>query len=129
VTVAAVVAALWFFTERDDATTSAPGIAAAPGQPLAADEAARFADDLRRGNVVILADAGSLRTAHMVAEDIAGPAEPSVREAGQAILVRRAPAVGAGVTAYAEGRKLTVARPTDPALRAFAEYWLGRAAG
>jgi hypothetical protein len=119
-----VLAALLFFTARDDATTSVPE-AAAPGQPFRG--AAPLPADLRRGNVVVVADAGNALGAKQVAADVAGPADPALRAAGQAVRVQRSRR--AGVTAYAEGRALTVSSAADPQLRAFLEYWLGRAAG
>lgn len=65
-----------------------------------------------------------------LALDVAGPALPGLRAAGQAVIVERAPATaGAAVTAYAWHRAFTTTDPGDPALRAFLDYWLGRAAG
>jgi hypothetical protein len=125
VALAAVLAALWFFTARDDATTSAPPAAAAPGRPFGGpypDAAA-----VRRGNVVLLAAPGQLRGAQALAGDLAGPASPALRDAGQAVLVQPGPAPG--VDAYAAGRTLRAARADAPALREFIEYWLGRSAG
>jgi hypothetical protein len=115
---------LWFFTTRDDATTSAPA-AAAPGVTNAAPTP--YDPDLRRGNVVLVAGPAQMDAARALAQDVAGPPDAALRAAGQAVLVRRGAA--AGVTAYAAGRRLTAAAASDPGLRTFVEYWLGRAAG
>ena len=97
-TVAAVLGVLAFFNSRDDATIGEDG-SSAPGQP--APEAT--APELRRGNVVLRfgdpADAAALRR-------LAGEYGPaSLAGAGQAVLVRRAPAAQ-GVVAEAYRRRL-----------------------
>jgi hypothetical protein len=126
-----VLVAVWFFTTRDDATTSSPA-AVAPGRPLRDNRMAdRDARDLHRGNVILVVDRSQLAAARALASDIAGPPEPALRAAGQAVLVRTGDVTvaPAAVTAYAQGRTMTTATARDPALRAFVEYWLGRAAG
>lgn len=128
--VAAALLTLWFFTTRDDATTTAPQ-PAAPGRPFATTSP--FAADLRLGNVVLAASDDQLAPARALAEAVAGAPDPALRTAGQAVLVRRAAQAGpgpqpSGVSAFAQGRTLHVAQAGDPALRTFVEYWLGRAA-
>lgn len=60
--------------------------------------------------------------------DISGPFDPELAAAGQMVLlVRRADA--RGIQALAWRRRLQVAGPHDPRLRAFAEAWLGQGAG
>jgi hypothetical protein len=124
-----VLLALWFFTSRDDATTSGPRVAA-PG--VAWSGAPPHAADVARGNVVLVpADASAAAAAKALARAVGGTPTAELRAAGQAVLVDRpadAPPAGA-VVAYAAGRRLGVAAAADPRLRAFVEYWLGRAAG
>ncbi len=125
---AAAVAAVAFFVARDDAPVApegGPGVAVERLGP-----AARDAPRTRPGNVQLLhadrADAAPLRA---LAEEVAGPPSAELEAAGQAVLVRRAAAVGHGVLALAGGRGLRTDDPADPRLRAFVEAWLGRAGG
>ncbi|HEX8085198.1 MAG TPA: hypothetical protein VF529_12980 [Solirubrobacteraceae bacterium] len=119
-TVAAVLGLLAFLNSRDDATIGEDRVA--PGK---VDESLT-ADRLRRGNVVLLygraADRAPLEA---LAEEIAGPSDPALVEAGAAVIVERRPR-GESVIANAYKRALVVESPTDPALREFAEYWLAR---
>jgi hypothetical protein len=81
---------------------------------------------LELGNVVILYDGPRPAPALMrLQKDVAGPFDAELAAAGQAvILARRA---GAGpATALAWKRILRARDPADPALRDFAEFWLGR---
>jgi hypothetical protein len=82
-----------------------------------------------------------------LADQVAGgPATPALRAAGQAVEVDAPTGFGQAletctdvatgkritcptITAYAQGRIFTATSATDPALRAFVEYWLGRASG
>ncbi|QEC49097.1 hypothetical protein FSW04_16950 [Baekduia soli] len=124
-----MLAALWFFTTRDDATTSAPVAPAEPGTALTA--ATPYDRDLRLGNVVLAAAPAQFAAAHALADDLAGRPTAALRRAGQAVLVRHAPdgAAAPGITAYARGRTAQADAATDPGLRTFVDYWLGRAAG
>jgi hypothetical protein len=63
-----------------------------------------------------------------LAADIAGPPSSELEQAGQAVLVRRAPDAK-GIVAVAGDRGVRVADPADPGLRAFIEGNLGAAAG
>lgn len=80
------------------------------------------------GNVVIehdrRADGPALQA---LAEEIAGPATPALRRAGQAVEVRYSRGAGGIVARSAQGR-LVARSASDPALRAFVEHWLGRGA-
>jgi hypothetical protein len=81
---------------------------------------------LQLGNVVILYDGARPAPALVrLQRDVAGPFDAELAAAGQAvILARRA---GAGpATALAWKRILRASDPADPALREFAEFWLGR---
>jgi hypothetical protein len=78
------------------------------------------------GNVVILYDGARPAPALVrLQQEVAGPFDAELAAAGQAvILARRA---GAGpATALAWKRILRARDPADPALRDFAEFWLGR---
>jgi hypothetical protein len=145
---AGVALALWFFTANDGATTSGPA-AAAPGQRH--DDPARYARDLRTGDVVLeVLDAREHPGARALARSVAGPDDPALRAAGQAVILdppsvanpanlgtaqRDCATVGGAATdcpaivAYAHGRALAVASAGDPRLRGFVEYWLGRSSG
>ena len=91
----------------------------------------RLTDDqilhaLELGNVVILYDAPDPGAAlERLQEEVAGPFDAELAAAGQAvILARRA---GAGpATALAWRRVYETSDSRDPALREFAEAWLGR---
>jgi hypothetical protein len=122
--VAGVVAALAFFSSRDDATTDTPLTVDGPG--LAAPAATGAF--LRRGNLAVSAPPGQLPAARALAQDVGGPPTADLRAAGQAIVVRPAPA-GADVVVQAWRRELRVPAARDPRLREFLEFWLGRGAG
>jgi hypothetical protein len=125
---AAVLLALWFFTARDDATTSGPP-PAVPG--VAATVPARYAADVSRGNVVIATgDAAQRVQARRLASEIAGAPSAALRAAGQAVIVDEAnPGPRGELVAWAQDRRLAAPSADDPHLLAFVEYWLGRAAG
>jgi hypothetical protein len=120
VALAAVAGLVAVLQSRDEA-----GIESAPPGAPAPDADERR---LRLGNVVLTyrapRDAGPLRA---LAEELAGPADPSLVAAGQAVIVERVPDQAEAVVAEAFRRRQTAARPDDPAVRVFAEYWLGRA--
>jgi hypothetical protein len=135
--------AVWFFTANDGATTSGPPVAA-PG--VATTVPPQYAGDVRRGNVVleVRTTAGAPAARGLAAALGDGAKDPALRAAGQAVLLAGPAGSPSGVAepeivctappcpqvaAYAEGRRLTVASAADPRLRAFVEYWLGRAAG
>jgi hypothetical protein len=120
VTVAAILGLLAFLSSRDDATIAEDRNA--PGQ--AAPEA--MSPELEQGNVVIrYRDEAAGPPLRELAESLGG-ADPALREAGQAVVVRAGNVDG--IIAEAYKRRLTVASPDDPKLREFAEYWLGRGA-
>jgi hypothetical protein len=127
--------AVWFFTANDDATTGAPATALAPGVAAAQDPRA-FAGELARGNLVLsIDDTAGFPAARRLARTVTGGTEDSAAllAAGQSIRVV-APEGGQGgqggkIIAYAHGRTITAPSLDDPGLRAFLEYWLGRAAG
>jgi hypothetical protein len=153
VALAGVVAAVWFFTANDDATTSGPAVQE-PG--VAWTRPPPHAADVRRGNVVLaVTDPAQAPQARALAREIAGPDDGRLRASGQAVIVdapaapSKVPAddpvlgTSAGdcrdaagrtrtcptVLAYAQGRAFSTTSAADPALRAFVEYWLGRSSG
>jgi hypothetical protein len=143
--IAGIVAVALIVSSRDDSQVA--GAAQGPGrvQPEGADPPAsgphrnelvtrdrqEITDDqllqaLQLGNVVILyAGARPAPALVRLQKDVAGPFDAELAAAGQAvILARRA---GAGpATALAWQRILRADDPADPALRQFAEFWLGR---
>lgn len=82
---------------------------------------------LSQGNVVIAYDAAE-PPAELVTlqEEVAGPFDPQLAAAGQAVILARRPGVG-GIVALAWRRKLEASGPDDPALREFTEAYLGQA--
>lgn len=78
---------------------------------------------LELGNVVLAYDA-SRPPARLRAlqDDVAGPFDPQLAAAGQAIVLARVRGTGSGI-ALAWRHSLNAA---SPELRAFAEHWLGR---
>jgi hypothetical protein len=111
-----------------DPPTSGPHAVAATAR-----DGGELSDDqlltlLERGNVVLLYGAAQPPAALRSLQDaVAGPFDPAVAAAGQAVaLARRAGTTG--VVALAWTRMLRTSSPADPALRAFAEAWLGRGA-
>jgi hypothetical protein len=121
-TVLLVAGAAAFFVSRDDATV--PGASqSGPGEarPKGAEPA------VRAGNVVLLhSDERLTLELRRFAERIAGPPDPALRAAGQAVLVQQQPNLEVPVTAVTATRMLEADGPDDPALEAFVEYWLGR---
>ena len=61
-----------------------------------------------------------------LAEELGGPPDPALEEAGQAVVVERRPDQGAEVVARAWRRRLEAPSATDPSVREFVEAWLGQ---
>jgi hypothetical protein len=82
---------------------------------------------LELGNVVILYDARRPPAAlEQLQEDVmGGPFDAEVAAAGQAVILARRPGAGPA-TALAWRRILQADDPSDPDLREFTEFWLGR---
>jgi hypothetical protein len=99
-------------------------------EPVTRDATALSDDQLlealQLGNVVLTYDTTqpppALRT---LQEDVAGPFDPQLAAAGQAVILDRRPGAN-GVIALAWRRRLRATDPADPQLRAFAETWLGQ---
>ena len=110
----------------DEPPTSGPHRA----EPVARDET-ELSDDqilqaLQLGNVIVTYEE-SKPPAALVAlqKDVLGGAfDPSLAEAGQAVILARRP--GAGTQALAWRRRLVASGPDDPKLRDFADAWLGQ---
>lgn len=112
-----------------DPPTSGPHVPAPvtrDGGPLTDDQ---LVHALELGDVVLFygerrPPAGLRR----LADDVAGPFDPKLAEAGQSVILARRPGTR-GVIAAAWGHLLPVSAPDDPALRDFVDFWLGRGAG
>jgi hypothetical protein len=140
------VLVLLFFEGRDDAEVpQSGGSAGAPGQvvtdqrraqapaPIRRDRV-RLTDDqllhaLELGDVVLLygtsAPPPRLRA---LQEQISGPFDPLLAANGAAVILARRPGTD-GVVALAWRRILRAPSAADPALQAFANYWLGHGRG
>ena len=62
-----------------------------------------------------------------LATSVAGPFTPALADTGQAVVLARRPRVS-GVIGLAWTHLIHVITPSDPSLREFASYWLGRGA-
>jgi hypothetical protein len=78
---------------------------------------------LELGNVVIVYDQPS-PALERLQEDVSGPFDAELAAAGQAVILARRDGAGPA-TALAWRRVLRADDPSDPALREFAEAWLG----
>lgn len=123
VALAGTVALITFFQSRDAATVESAGPEEVPG----VDAPDETDERLQAGNVILTyrrQEDGPVLEA--LAEDIAGPADEEVIDAGLAVVVLRRPNQSAGqVVAHAKGRRLVVEQPDDPQVRDFVEYFLG----
>jgi hypothetical protein len=83
---------------------------------------------LSRGNVVLLYSGRSAPAAlRTLASSLAGPFAPALAAAGQAVIL--SPRRGtSGIVAVAWNHLLRTGQPTDPQLREFVSFWLGRVA-
>jgi len=121
VALAGTIGVITFFQARDE--SSIGGERSGPGVEAPDERSER----LRRGNVLLTykreQDGAALRA---LAEDIAGPPDPALEDAGQAILVERRPDQQQPVVARAWRRRLESPSVAQPAIREFAEAWLGQ---
>ena len=117
-------------TSGPDTPVSAPDAPPTSGNhrddPINADRT-ELTDDqiltaLAAGNVVIAYDG---EAPSGVQEDVSGGYDPELAAAGQAVILAKRPGVG-GVQALAWRHRLKASGPDDPALREFAEAWLGQ---
>ena len=132
VVVAAVVVALAgsvgliaFFQSRDDANITANDASSAPGVNAPSETEER----LRKGNVVITysdqSDGPALRA---LAEDVAGPPDMALVDAGQAVVIEQRPDQEDPVVAHAYKRRLVAQSGAEREVRQFVEFWLGQPA-
>jgi hypothetical protein len=119
-----VAGAAAFFVSRDDATVPrATESGSGPGEPRPENAEPK----VRPGNVVLLhSDERLTLDLRRLAERVAGPPDPALTAAGQAVLVQHRPNLDVPVTAVAVTRMLEASGPRDQALETFVEYWLGR---
>ena len=83
---------------------------------------------LEAGNVVLLYGTATEPPAlRALATDLGGAFDPSLARAGQAVILARRPGTS-GVVAVAWRHLLRASSARDPALRTFADDWLGRGA-
>jgi hypothetical protein len=131
---AAVVAAVLVLQSRDDAAEG-PGErveARCPGESAGITRDARplSEDQIRQatslGNVV-LRYPGSRPPAALreLQDELTGRFDAEIAAAGQAVILARG---GESIEALAWGRRQPASAPDDPALRTFAEAWLGEGA-
>ena len=86
----------------------------------------RLLHALELGNVVLLYP-GKEPPAELVRlqEEVAGPFDAELAAAGQTVVLARAPGIE-GYEALAWRHRQKASEASDPALREFADYWLGR---
>lgn len=94
-------------------------------------DAARMDDDellhaLELGDVVLVYGGARPPAAlRALADRVAGPFDPALAAAGQAVVLAQRPGTR-GVIALAWRHELRAASASDPALEPFADFWLGR---
>jgi Protein of unknown function (DUF3105) len=108
--------------------TSGPHVAV----PVQRDGAALSDDQLlqalQTGNVVFMYGTRAAPPGlPSLARALAPPFSPGLAAAGQAVILARRSGI-AGVLGLAWAHLVRVAEPTDPLLRSFANFWLGRGA-
>jgi hypothetical protein len=125
VALAGSIGLIAFFQSRDDADIGGSAGAEAPGVSAPAETEAR----LRKGNVVITysdqSDGPALRA---LAEDVAGPPDMTLVDAGQAVIVEQNPDQDEPVVVRAYKRRLVAQSGADREVREFVEHWLGQPA-
>jgi hypothetical protein len=125
VALAGSIGLIAFFQSRDDADISGADATAAPGvsAPSATEER------LRKGNIVITySDQGDGPALRALAEDVAGPPDMALVDAGQAVVVEQRPDQDDPVVAHAYRRRLVAQSGADREVREFIEFWLGQPA-
>jgi hypothetical protein len=100
--------------------------------PVTADESElnndQLLEALELGDVVLMYGSATpppgLRS---LADSVGGPFSSALAASGEAVILARRPGI-TGVTGLAWTHLVRVAGASDPLLRAFAQYWLGRGA-
>jgi hypothetical protein len=118
IAVAGVIGLIAFFNGRDSSTTNGP----------AATPSASVGNGPSDGNVVLTFSDPSFEPKLLaLAEGLGAKDTPALRQAGQAVIVRRDPQAG-GVVARAGGHRVVVTDPDSPQLQDFIDRWLGQGA-
>ena len=121
-TAAGIIGAAAYLYSRDDATVMARQDAGRPRPP-----GARPA--VRPGNVLLLyAETRQAPQLRALQREL-GTSGPALAAAGQALLVRRDPGLRVPIVALSARHRQDARAASEPAVRRFVEYWLGRAAG
>jgi Protein of unknown function (DUF3105) len=113
--------------------SSPPTSGAHAPAPVTADRR-RLTDDqvltaLAAGNVILFYGTAAPPPALVaLADRVAGPFDPQLAAAGQAVILARRPGTR-GATAAAWRHLQPAPSATDPALATFADFWLGRGSG
>ena len=118
-----IAVAISVFSARDDATVPQRTEQSGPGVERPAGETPQVAP----GNVMLLySDERLTRSLRRLAADTAGPPDPALVAAGQAVILQRRPNQPVAVVALSATRRLQATSARAPELRGFIEYWLGR---
>ena len=123
VALAGTVGLIAFLQSRDDAELEGGG-GSRPGV-----EAPQETDaELQRGNILLTyREPSDEKGLQEIALDVnGGPLDPSLRDAGAAVLIRRVPDQGERIVAHAYKRRLAAQTPDDPVLAEFIEAFLGQ---
>ena len=111
-----------FFQSRDDAELEGGG-GAQPGV-RAPDETSA---ELQRGNVLLTyREAADEKGLQVIARDLNGAPASELVDEGIAVIIRRVEDQPERIVAHAYERRLAAQSPEDPALREFAEVFLGQ---
>jgi Protein of unknown function (DUF3105) len=114
---------------NSDPPTSGPHVAEAVRRDAIVLTDDQVLHALELGNVVLAYGSAAPPPAlRSLAREISGPFDPALVQAGQAVILDRRPGTN-GVVALAWRHLLRTRSPSDPELRRFAEFWLGRGAG
>jgi uncharacterized protein YjeT (DUF2065 family) len=128
----AVVLLLLFLNSRDEAHVDPAAEVAAPGELYRTPEQLLDAGQVRLlalGDVYVLYGTARAPAAlRALREQLSGPPDPALEQAGQAVVLVRDPGTD-GVVALGGDHIVRTADPTDPQLESFASFWLGRGAG
>jgi hypothetical protein len=139
------VLVLLFFEGRDTSQVPQSDSRSAPGQVVTDQRQAQAPATIRRDGVelsedqllhalelgdVVLSYGTSAPPPQLRAlqEQVSGPFDPVLAANGAAVILARRAGTD-GVVALAWRRRLQAPSPTDPTLKEFANYWLGRGRG
>ena len=121
-TAVGIIGAAAYFNSRDDATLTV-------GQGVGQLRPPGARPPVRPGNVLLLySDARQAPGLRALARELGGSG-PALAAAGQAVLVRRDAGLRVPIVALSARHRHDARAASDPALRGFVEYWLGRATG